>query len=159
MKNQTSGTLQVPAGNAQAAGKMQSRLSAWLERENQFISSLMEESVQNKRALWIAGAAISFSATLLFCMAGEGKNERNTQKMPKRLARYAKITHLCSALHLIRARWLAKFAAGIFYAHRRRILYSSVPCEVLMDSLPLSGVTQRGAELFLSPSRNFIVSF
>ncbi len=70
MKNTTSGTLQVPAGSAQAAGKMRSRLSAWLERENRFFSSILEETVTNRKALWIAGSAVSFSATLLFCMAG-----------------------------------------------------------------------------------------
>ena len=70
------------------------------------------------------------------------------------------VSHICSAVHLIRARRLAIFAAGISYAYGFR--YSSVPCGVLMHPLPLSGVQQRGAELFFVsfPSCNqFIVSF
>ena len=59
--------------------------------------------------------------------------------------------HLCSAYHLRKARRLAKiFAAGIFYVHG--YTYSSVPCGALMRPQPVSGVEQRGAELFLFPS-------
>lgn len=68
--------------------------------------------------------------------------------------------HLCDAVHLKQASWLAKiFAAGIFYVHS--LTYSSVPCGVLMDPRPVSGVQQRGAELFLFPPCNnqHIVSF
>ncbi len=85
--------------------------------------------------------------------------DTGSEKTLQSLGRFKKNRHLCSALHLIRARRLANIAAGIFYACRFR--YSSVPCGALMRPLPLSGVTQRGAELFLFPSRNNqpIVSF
>ena len=56
------------------------------------------------------------------------------------------VSYICSAVHLIRARRLAIFAAGIFYAYGFR--YSSVPCGALMRPQPVSGGEQRGAELF-----------
>ena len=58
-----------------------------------------------------------------------------------------------------RRRVFANFTVGIFYVHR--LIYSSVPCGALMRPLPVQGGSQRGAELFLFPSRNnqHIVSF
>ena len=61
------------------------------------------------------------------------------------------VSHICSVYHLNQARRLAIFAAGIFYAYGFR--YSSVPCGALMRPQPDSGGRQRGAELFLFPSR------
>ena len=67
--------------------------------------------------------------------------------------------HLCSAFHFEQADSTANIAVGIFYAHG--LSYSSVPCGALMRPLPVQGGMQRGAELFLFPSRNnqHIVSF
>ena len=81
--------------------------------------------------------------------------EKNTRKV----CGFKKNHHLCSAYHLIQARRLAIVAAGIFYAYQ--FTYSSVPCGALMRPQPVSGGKQRGAELFLFPSRNNqpIVSF
>ena len=67
--------------------------------------------------------------------------------------------HICNDFHFEQAERFANFAVGIFYAHG--LLYSSVPCGALMRPLPVQGGSQRGAELFLFPSRNnqHIVSF
>ena len=62
------------------------------------------------------------------------------------------VSHICIAFHLIQARRLAIFAAGIFCAYGFR--YSSVPCGALMRPQPDSGGRQRGAELFLFLPRN-----
>ena len=67
------------------------------------------------------------------------------------LAFLENIPHICNALHLKQATRFANFAVGIFYAHG--CTYSSVPCGALMRPLPVSGVVQRGAELFLFPLR------
>ena len=82
-----------------------------------------------------------------------------SEKFPSKVCRLKKNHHLCSVHHLIQARRLANIAAGIFYVHSVR--YSSVPCGALMRPQPESGGEQRGAELFLFPSRNsqHIVSF
>nr|DAF90148.1 MAG TPA: hypothetical protein [Siphoviridae sp. ctWlk2] len=63
-------------------------------------------------------------------------------------------TYICDVVHLNQARWLAIFMLRAFFMPcglPYRI--SSVPCGVLMDPLPDSGVRQRGAELFLFSSR------
>ena len=66
--------------------------------------------------------------------------------------------YLCSVHHLIQARRLAKFAAGIFYV--LDYSYSSVPCGALMRPQPVSGGEQRGAELFSYPiETNPVYSF
>ena len=54
-----------------------------------------------------------------------------------------------------RRRVFANFTVGIFYVHR--LIYSSVPCGALMRPQPVSGARQRGAELFLSPLRVYIL--
>ena len=81
------------------------------------------------------------------------------KKLSSKVCRLKKNVHLCNVVHLIQARRLAIFAAGIFYAYQ--YTYSSVPCGALMRPLPESGVRQRGAELFCSfPVFNqHIVSF
>jgi hypothetical protein len=114
MKNQTSGTLNVPASGIPAVGES---VNALTEQVN------------------------------------------NLKKLSAKVCGFKKNPHLCSAVHLIRARRLAIIAAGIFCVHSHT--YSSVPCGALMRPLPLLGVQQRGAELFLFPSRNsqHIVSF
>lgn len=83
----------------------------------------------------------------------------NFKKLSAKVCGFRKNRHLCSAYHLIQARRLAIVAAGIFYAYQ--FTYSSVPCGALMRPQPVSGGKQRGAELFLFPSRNNqpIVSF
>nr|DAY43983.1 MAG TPA: hypothetical protein [Caudoviricetes sp.] len=70
------------------------------------------------------------------------------KKVSLSICRFKKNLHLCSDYHLKQARRLAIFAAGIFYAHS--ISYSSVPCGALMRPQPVSGGSQRGAELFCS---------
>ena len=77
---------------------------------------------------------------------------RSVSFFARSLAFLEKNPHLCNALHLIRARRLANsYAASIFCACRS--IYSSVPCGALMRPLPVSGGSQRGAELFLFPLR------
>ena len=87
------------------------------------------------------------------------KQVSNLKKLSAKVCGFKKNHHLCNDFHLNQARRLANVAAGIFYAHG--ITYSSVPCGALMRPLPDSGGSQRGAELFLFPSRNsqHIVSF
>lgn len=81
-----------------------------------------------------------------------------SKKLPKSLW-IKNNPHLCSAFHFEQADSTANIAVGIFYAHG--LSYSSVPCGALMRPLPVQGGMQRGAELFLFPSRNnqHIVSF
>ena len=57
--------------------------------------------------------------------------------------------HLCNVVHLKQAENTADFTVGIFCVHGLPYTYSSVPCGALMRPLPVSGVRQRGAELFL----------
>ena len=80
---------------------------------------------------------------------------RSVSFFARSLARFKKIPHLCNALHLKQATRFANKAVGIFCVHRS--IYSSVPCGALMRPLPVSGVVQRGAELFLSPLRVYIL--
>ena len=71
------------------------------------------------------------------------------------------VSHICIAFHLIQARRLAIFAAGIFYAYGFRYEFRP-PCGALMRPLPVSGGMQReSGTLFVPfPSCNqFIVSF
>ena len=84
---------------------------------------------------------------------------RNISFFARSLAFLEKNPHLCNAEHFEKATMFANFAVGIFYAHG--LSYSSVPCGALMRPLPVQGGSQRGAELFLFPSRNnqHIVSF
>ena len=72
---------------------------------------------------------------------------RSVSFFARSLACFKKIPHLCNALHLKQATRFANKAVGIFCVHRS--IYSSVPCGALMRPLPVSGVRQRGAELFL----------
>ena len=80
---------------------------------------------------------------------------RSVSFFARSLAFLEKNPHLCNALHLKQATRFANKAVGIFCVHRS--IYSSVPCGALMRPLPVSGVVQRGAELFLSPLRVYIL--
>ena len=127
-----------------------SAIATWLKSENVFFSSILEGNVTNRQVCLMAHASLAFMALAVSAF----------KKLFQKVCGLKNNPHLCNALHLIRARRLAKiFAAGIFFVHG--YTYSSVPCGALMRPLPLSGVTQRGAELFLFPSRNnqHIVSF
>ena len=127
-----------------------STFSAWCEKENQLFSCVLESVVTNRQVCLMAHVSLAFMA-----LAGSA-----FKKLIQKVCGLKNNPHICNALHLIRARRLAKiFAAGIFYVHG--YTYSSVPCGALMRPLPLSGVTQRGAELFLFPFRTnqHIVSF
>ena len=74
-----------------------------------------------------------------------------SKKLPAKVCGFKKNPHFCNDFHLKQARRLANsFAAGIFYVHSHT--YSSVPCGALMRPLPVSGGSQRGAELFCSLS-------
>ena len=67
--------------------------------------------------------------------------------------------YLCNDFQLIQASVSPTTAVGIFYAVAENN-NSSVPCGALMRPLPVSGGSQRGAELFSSPAINkYIVSF
>ena len=90
MKNQTSGTLNVPASGIPAVGES---VNALTEQVN------------------------------------------NLKKLSAKVCGFKKNPHLCSAVHLIRARRLAIIAAGIFCVHSHT--YSSVPCGALMRPLYL----------------------
>lgn len=61
MKNQTSGTLNVPASGVHVTGNLRSRISAWLKSDNALLSSVMEEQVTNRQALLISQCFASFS--------------------------------------------------------------------------------------------------
>lgn len=142
-------TVSIPATDINVVSKS-SVLTMWLNRENQLFSSVLEEPVSNRQVCLMPHASLAFMA-----LAGSA-----FKKLFQKVCGLKNNPHLCNALHLIRARRLAKiFAAGIFFVHG--YTYSSVPCGALMRPLPLSGVTQRGAELFLFPSRynQHIVSF
>lgn len=69
--------------------------------------------------------------------------------------------YLCSALHSIQATSSPTASAvGLFCAFGRSDNFiGSVPCGALMRPLPVSGVTQRGAEPFSVPASQHIVSF
>ena len=133
MKNQTV-TLPV-------SGAKKSALVAWCEKENQLFSCVLESVVTNRQVCLMAHASLAFMA-----LAGSA-----FKKLFQKVCGLKNNPHLCSAYHLRKARRLAKiFAAGIFYVHG--YTYSSVPCGALMRPQPVSGVEQRGAELFLFPS-------
>ena len=133
MKNQT---VTLPVLEAK-----KSTFSVWCEKENQLFSCVLESVVTNRQVCLMAHASLAFMA-----LAGSA-----FKKLFQKVCGLKNNPHLCSAFHLRKARRLAKiFAAGIFYVHG--YTYSSVPCGALMRPQPVSGVEQRGAELFLFPS-------
>jgi len=88
----------------------------------------------------------------LFSWVLEESSVTNRQKTLSKVCGLKNNPHLCSDLHFEQADSTANIAVGIFYAHG--LSYSSVPCGALMRPLPVQGGDQRGAELFLFPSRN-----
>jgi hypothetical protein len=133
-------TVSIPATDINVVSKS-SVLTMWLNRENQLFSSVLEDSVSNRQVCLMTHASLAFMA-----LAGSA-----FKKLFQKVCGLKNNPHICSAQHLIQARRLAKiFAAGIFYVHG--YTYSSVPCGALMRPQPVSGVEQRGAELFLFPS-------
>ena len=118
MKNQVSGTLNVPAsGMTEQVNDLQSR----------YYRSLAPDcELRTTSDKWY------FAAIL--------------KKLSLKVCGFKKNSHLCSDFHIEQASRLAIFAAGIFYV--RNIRYSSVPCGALMRPLPVQGGSQRGAELF-----------
>ena len=133
-------TVSIPATDINVVSKS-SVLTMWLNRENQLFSSVLEDSVSNRQVCLMTHASLAFMA-----LAGSA-----FKKLFQKVCGLKNNPHICSAQHLIQARRLAKiFAAGIFYVHG--YTYSSVPCGPLMRPQPVSGVEQRGAELFLFPS-------
>ena len=141
MKNQTV-TLPV-------SGAKKSALVAWCEKENQLFSCVLESVVTNRQVCLMTHASLAFSA-----LAGSA-----FKKLFQKVCGLKNNPHLCSDFHIEQADSTANIAVGIFYAHG--LLYSSVPCGALMRPLPVQGGSQRGAELFLFPSRTnqHIVSF
>ena len=83
-----------------------------------------------------------------------------SEKFPSKVCGFKKNHHLCSVYHLNQATMFANRLPLAFFMPIG-YLYSSVPCGALMRPQPDSGGRQRGAELFLFPSRNsqHIVSF
>jgi hypothetical protein len=126
-----------------------STFSAWCEKENQLFSCVLESVVTNRQVCLMAHASLAFMA-----LAGSA-----FKKLFQKVCGLKNNPHLCSAFHFEQADSTANIAVGIFYAHG--LSYSSVPCGALMRPLPVQGGSQRGAELFLFPSRNnqHIVSF
>ena len=141
MKNQT---VTLPVLEAK-----KSTFSAWCEKENQLFSCVLESVVTNRQVCLMAHASLAFMA-----LAGSA-----FKKLFQKVCGLKNNPHLCSAFHFEQADSTANIAVGIFYAHG--LSYSSVPCGALMRPLPVQGGMQRGAELFLFPSRNnqHIVSF
>ena len=141
MKNQT---VTLPVLEAK-----KSTFSAWCEKENQLFSCVLESVVTNRQVCLMAHASLAFMA-----LAGSA-----FKKLIQKVCGLKNNPHLCSAFHFEQADSTANIAVGIFYAHG--LSYSSVPCGALMRPLPVQGGMQRGAELFLFPSRNnqHIVSF
>jgi hypothetical protein len=141
MKNQTV-TLPV-------SGAKKSALVAWCEKENQLFSCVLESVVTNRQVCLMAHASLAFMA-----LAGSA-----FKKLFQKVCGLKNNPHLCKDFHFEQADSTANIAVGIFYAHG--LSYSSVPCGALMRPLPVQGGSQRGAELFLFPSRNnqHIVSF
>ena len=82
---------------------------------------------------------------------------RSVSFFARSLAFLEKNPHLCNAEHFEKATMFANFAVGIFYAYRLILYKFRPPCGALMRPLPVSGVVQRGAELFLSPLRVYIL--
>ena len=126
-----------------------STFSVWCEKENQLFSCVLESVVTNRQVCLMAHASLAFMA-----LAGSA-----FKKLFQKVCGLKNNPHLCSAFHFEQADSTANIAVGIFYAHG--LSYSSVPCGALMRPLPVQGGMQRGAELFLFPSRNnqHIVSF
>ena len=126
-----------------------SAIATWLKSENVFFSSILEESVTNRQVCLMAHASLAFMV-----LAGSA-----FKKLFQKVCGLKNNFHLCSDFHIEQADSTANIAVGIFYAHG--LLYSSVPCGALMRPLPVQGGSQRGAELFLFPSRTnqHIVSF
>ena len=126
-----------------------STFSAWCEKENQLFSCVLESVVTNRQVCLMAHASLAFMV-----LAGSA-----FKKLFQKVCGLKNNLHLCSAFHFEQADSTANIAVGIFYAHG--LSYSSVPCGALMRPLPVQGGMQRGAELFLFPSRNnqHIVSF
>nr|DAQ05915.1 MAG TPA: hypothetical protein [Caudoviricetes sp.] len=126
-----------------------STFSVWCEKENQLFSCVLESVVTNRQVCLMAHASLAFSA-----LAGSA-----FKKLIQKVCGLKNNPHLCSDFHIEQADSTANIAVGIFYAHG--LLYSSVPCGALMRPLPVQGGSQRGAELFLFPSRTnqHIVSF
>ena len=141
MKNQT---VTLPVLEAK-----KSTFSAWCEKENQLFSCVLESVVTNRQVCLMAHASLAFSA-----LAGSA-----FKKLIQKVCGLKNNPHICSDFHFEQADSTANIAVGIFYAHG--LSYSSVPCGALMRPLPVQGGSQRGAELFLFPSRNnqHIVSF
>lgn len=67
--------------------------------------------------------------------------------------------YLCNDFQLIQANVSPTTAVGIFYVKAENYNNSSVPCGALMRPLPVSGGSQRGAELFSSPVINILFHF
>ena len=126
-----------------------STFSAWCEKETQLFSCVLESVVTNRQVCLMAHASLAFMV-----LAGSA-----FKKLFQKVCGLKNNLHLCSAFHFEQADSTANIAVGIFYAHG--LSYSSVPCGALMRPLPVQGGMQRGAELFLFPSRNnqHIVSF
>ena len=141
MKNQT---VTLPVLEAK-----KSTFSAWCEKENQLFSCVLESVVTNRQVCLMAHASLAFMA-----LAGSA-----FKKLFQKVCGLKNNPHICSAFHFEQADSTANIAVGIFYAHG--LSYSSVPCGALMRPLPVQGGMQRGAELFLFPSRTnqHIVSF
>ena len=141
MKNQT---VTLPVLEAK-----KSTFSVWCEKENQLFSCVLESVVTNRQVCLMAHASLAFMA-----LAGSA-----FKKLFQKVCGLKNNPHLCSAFHFEQADSTANIAVGIFYAHG--LSYSSVPCGALMRPLPVQGGMQRGAELFLFPSRTnqHIVSF
>ena len=141
MKNQT---VTLPVLEAK-----KSTFSAWCEKENQLFSCVLESVVTNRQVCLMAHASLAFMA-----LAGSA-----FKKLFQKVCGLKNNPHLCNDFHFEQADSTANIAVGIFYAHG--LSYSSVPCGALMRPLPVQGGMQRGAELFLFPSRNnqHIVSF
>ena len=141
-------TASIPATDINVVSKS-SVLTMWLNRENQLFSSVLEDSVSNRQVCLMTHASLAFMA-----LAGSA-----FKKLFQKVCGLKNNPHLCNDFHFEQADSTANIAVGIFYAHG--LSYSSVPCGALMRPLPVQGGSQRGAELFLFPSRNnqHIVSF
>ena len=102
--------------------------------------------------LWLNRENLLFSSLL-------EESVSNRQKKISKVCGLKNNPHLCNAYHIEQADSSANIAVGIFYAYG--LSYSSVPCGALMRPQPVQGGKQRGAELFLFPSRinQYIISF
>ena len=148
MKTQFPGTLNVPAPGIPAVGEPVNALTEQVNNlQRRYYRSLAPDcELHSFSDKWY------FGAILATCIGAE-------QKTPLSFCTSKYYPHICSDFHFEQADSTANIAVGIFYAHG--LSYSSVPCGALMRPLPVQGGSQRGAELFLFPSRNnqHIVSF